>query len=188
MLETSTGWRPAQKYKQFYGIHFLTSPFSAISQHCLVPWVSFFQSISQMSLASVIESHLGSKWQEARDRKWRKKKNRRERWLGPASYNCSSTVPLLRSLASAVFHRGCFATTAPTTKLPGVWGESEWTKRGEEKKEWFPQSLSFRSSFLLLKAELEGFSWVSLYLFHNAYFCILTEWDQAGNTWGKKYS
>lgn len=78
MLETSTGWRPAQKDKQFYGIHFLTSFFSAISQHCLVPWVSFFQSTSQMSLTSVIESHLGSKWQEARDRKWRKKKKKGE--------------------------------------------------------------------------------------------------------------
>lgn len=62
------------------------------------------------------------------------KKKRRERWLGPASYNCSSTVPLLRSLASAVFHRGCFAPTAPTAKLPGTWGESEWRKRGGGKK------------------------------------------------------
>lgn len=69
----------------------------------------------------------------------------------------------------------------PGVKVNGEKGEGE-------KKEWFPQSLSFRSSFLLLKAELEGFSWVSLYLFHNAYFCILTEWDQAGDTWGKKYS
>lgn len=93
MLETSTGWRPAQKDKQFYGIHFLTSFFSAISQHCLVPWVSFFQSISQMSLTSVTESHLGSKWQEARDRKWRKKKKEGRGGLVPPLITAAPLSP-----------------------------------------------------------------------------------------------
>lgn len=60
-------------------------------------------------------------------------------------------------------------------------------EKGERKeKGWFPQSLSFKSSFPFLKPELKEFSWVSLCLFHNAYFWILMLWDQAGDTWGEK--
>lgn len=55
-------------HKKFYGVHFLASFFSAISP-VLSGFLSLlFQSNSQKAPAPVIESHLGSKWEEVRER------------------------------------------------------------------------------------------------------------------------
>lgn len=162
------------------GIHFLISSFSAVSLVVSGFLNLFFFSPSAKSLLLLWLTHIWHSSDKRPDRG-------RERRFGTAAPSNEKWGSLsLRILAPAVFHIGCFAASAPTTKLPGVWGESKCKKGDGKEKGWFPQSLCFKSSFLFLKPELKEHSWVSLCLFHNAYFWILMLWNQAGDTWGEK--
>lgn len=132
----------------------------------------------------MIQSHLGSKWQE--DREGGKC---RERYLAPplgtaATPDGKCMFSSFRILASAVFHTGCFSATA--TRCPEV-KVNRGKREGEYKtkpSKWFPQSLSFKSSFFCsLSQEFSRVSFCSTIFTSGIWLC----WDQARYSWRKKY-
>lgn len=129
-------------HKKFYGVHFLASSFSAISP-VLSGFLSLLFSVQQPKGTCSCD-WVTSGVQMRRGRRKRKKKEGEGGLalpLGTAALpNEKCKFSSLGTVAPAVFHISCLLTTAPTTELPGVWGEQKWRKRRKAAGEgWFPQ-------------------------------------------------
>lgn len=96
-----------------------------------------FFSPSAKSLLLLWLSHIGCSNDKRPDR------GRERRFGTPVPSNEKWGSLFLRILTPAVFHTGCFVVIAPTTKLPGVWGESKCRKRRRKRKRVIPSVSEF---------------------------------------------
>lgn len=175
-------------HKKFYGVHFLASFFSAISP-VLSGFLSLLFSVQQPKGTCSCD-WVTSGVQMRRGRRKRKKKEGEGGLALPLEQqlyqmkNASSPPSELWLLQ--FFTLAVFLPLPPPQNCLGF-GVNKNGEKGEGRQgKGDSLNSQFQEFLSATQVERKGFSWVPLCLLHNAYFCILTTWDQAGDTWGKK--